>query len=645
MGKRVGRALLVWFHLLEDRMKSSPQAPVRPVARVALVALVALVAAAGCDASTEAGPMSPALAEQSAALVGQVDPGVVFIAPATPGPAPYGDLVVTADPVVRVDLVDAPEGTPPLAVFTRHGSAFAVPVAPEDEAARIRAVLQDAPGDPQDVDDDFNPVGYFQIRWKTSIAEPGRTYRLSVVVPDGRIVGVSDVFVAPNRTLLRQNNPSKATGVLAGSVLNIRFRVDATAVDEDGDGVLDWGDNCPQVPNPTQDDLDQNGLGDACDVCPPMLCRQGQQVDPETCGCVCAPCPAGLVADPVTCSCQCDLPAGNPCTGNFVLDPRTCRCTCPPTLCPPGSVLDPATCGCVCDGDVCTGVQVQDPATCGCACPQVVRGEPNPCASPGQVLDPSTCACACPDTLCPAGQQMDPATCGCACETGCAPAQVQDPVDCTCACPAPSACEGGQVFDPVKCECRCPDVPLSPCLPGQDPQPPGAHCPVCFEDPASNRDLVVTRAIAAFDDAEAVCSGIATETLADVLGLGGVIDLPLDFGPVHGCALGTCNRTAAFRLPIAPLGASGLSFDADAFLDALPALTDVRCWLAYREGEGLAGEIRYLSSQDASQRNGGGVYGAPPPETSEMFVVCDGEAEPALVQCPQVSRVLRLSLL
>ena len=639
MGKGGRRALLVEFHLIEDRMYSPRKS------LVALVALVALVHAAGCESSTEAESMSPARDDRSAALVGQVDPGVVFISPAAPGAAAHGDLVVTAEPMVRVDLVDAPEGTPPLAEFTRHGSVFAVPAAPEDEAARIRAVLQDAPGDPQDLDADFNPVGYFQIRWKTSIAEPGRTYRLSVVVPDGRVVGVTDGFVAANRDQLRKVDRSKATGVLAGTLVNIRFRVDAAAVDADGDGVLDWGDNCPQDANATQEDLDQNGLGDACDACPPTQCLPGRWVDPATCACACAPCPAGFVADPATCACLCDAPAGDPCPGDFALDPRTCRCACPPTLCPPGSVLDPATCGCVCDRDACSGVHVQDPNTCGCACPQAVRGDPSPCPGPGEVLDPSTCACVCPDVLCPAGHRMDPTSCGCVCQSACGPGQVQDPVDCTCACEVPSGCEGGQVLDPVACDCRCPDLLLPPCAQGQNPQPPGSLCPVCFQDPAPTREVVVSRAIAAFDAPDAACSGLATDTLADVLSLDGAIALPLDFGPVHGCALGTCNRTAAFRLPIAPLGASGLSFDADALLDALPQLADVRCWLAYREGEGLNGEIRYLSTQDPSQRNGGGIYGAPPPEVSEVFLVCDGQGEAALQLCPQVSRVLHLSLL
>jgi len=38
--------------------------------------------------------------------------------------------------------------------------------------------------------------------------------------------------------------------------------------DEDGDGIGDLNDNCPNVANPTQDDADGDGLGDACDGTP-----------------------------------------------------------------------------------------------------------------------------------------------------------------------------------------------------------------------------------------------------------------------------------------------------------------------------------------------------------------------------------------
>ena len=46
---------------------------------------------------------------------------------------------------------------------------------------------------------------------------------------------------------------------------NVQFGVDA--LDEDEDGIPDSGDNCPATPNPSQDDADGDGAGDACDNC------------------------------------------------------------------------------------------------------------------------------------------------------------------------------------------------------------------------------------------------------------------------------------------------------------------------------------------------------------------------------------------
>jgi MYXO-CTERM domain-containing protein len=37
--------------------------------------------------------------------------------------------------------------------------------------------------------------------------------------------------------------------------------------DADGDGVLNFGDNCPEIPNPLQENLDGDMLGDVCDPC------------------------------------------------------------------------------------------------------------------------------------------------------------------------------------------------------------------------------------------------------------------------------------------------------------------------------------------------------------------------------------------
>jgi len=586
--------------------------------RLTSIVIVIVVGLVACDEARRA-PDAP-VAQATGALVDEVAPGVVFISPTQVRPRDFGDFVVTSDPTVRIERVGAPAGTPPVAVFTRLGDTSLSPDAPDEQTRRIRAVLQDGPGDPQDLDDDLNPVGFFQIRWKTEAAHAGQTFRLQVVLPDGRVAGVTDVYVGQTRADLRKIDPTQALGVLAGQSVNIRFRVDAEAVDGDGDGVLDWGDNCPKVANRDQADSDQDGQGDACEACVPTQCPPGQMLDPKTCGCTCGLCPAGQVADPQTCACACDLPAGNPCAGNFVLDPTTCKCACPTTDCAPGQVLDAATCACRCAGDACSGVHVQDPATCGCMCPQIARGEIDPCADagPGRVLDPRTCACGCPETLCPSGMRLDEDACACECASACLPGQVQDANDCTCRCAVTPTCDASQVFDPVKC--------------------------VCVGDPIG-RDAIVSHAILTFDDPAATCSGLGTATVASPIAVGlDPADVPLAFGPAPGCSAGTCVRTHATRIAIDAHGAAGVRLDRFELADPILALMKVRCWVAYREGEGMNGEIRYLATQDSDMGAGGGLYGAPPEEVNELYVVCDGALEPALATCPQVSRHLKLTI-
>ena len=57
---------------------------------------------------------------------------------------------------------------------------------------------------------------------------------------------------------------SEIRAFLAVACLSIVPVSVAVAQDADGDGILDGSDNCPLVPNPTQADCDQNGIGDAC---------------------------------------------------------------------------------------------------------------------------------------------------------------------------------------------------------------------------------------------------------------------------------------------------------------------------------------------------------------------------------------------
>lgn len=51
------------------------------------------------------------------------------------------------------------------------------------------------------------------------------------------------------------------TGYLAATILVLDYK------DSDRDGILDWQDLCPLVYDPSQGDLDEDGLGDYCDPC------------------------------------------------------------------------------------------------------------------------------------------------------------------------------------------------------------------------------------------------------------------------------------------------------------------------------------------------------------------------------------------
>ncbi len=66
-------------------------------------------------------------------------------------------------------------------------------------------------------------------------------------------------------------------------------------LDQDGDGVLDADDNCPDVANPDQHDWDTDKIGDACDKCPQVLDTADPDSDLDGVGDACDPNPTAAV--------------------------------------------------------------------------------------------------------------------------------------------------------------------------------------------------------------------------------------------------------------------------------------------------------------------------------------------------------------
>lgn len=61
--------------------------------------------------------------------------------------------------------------------------------------------------------------------------------------------------------------------------------------DEDGDGVRDASDNCPNLANPDQNDSDLDGVGNMCDICPDQTDPEQRDQDGDLWGDACDNCP------------------------------------------------------------------------------------------------------------------------------------------------------------------------------------------------------------------------------------------------------------------------------------------------------------------------------------------------------------------
>ena len=63
--------------------------------------------------------------------------------------------------------------------------------------------------------------------------------------------------------------PDSSTLGISGRALYLQIEGVMPVGDSDGDGIDDLEDNCPDVPNPLQEDTDGDGIGDACDTIDP----------------------------------------------------------------------------------------------------------------------------------------------------------------------------------------------------------------------------------------------------------------------------------------------------------------------------------------------------------------------------------------
>jgi LPXTG-motif cell wall-anchored protein len=81
-----------------------------------------------------------------------------------------------------------------------------------------------------------------------------------------------------------------ASGHASNGVYGVTFDGGVGPVDTDNDGVPDDEDNCPNTPNPDQEDADGDGVGDACDNCPDAANPGQEDADGDGVGDACDNC-------------------------------------------------------------------------------------------------------------------------------------------------------------------------------------------------------------------------------------------------------------------------------------------------------------------------------------------------------------------
>ncbi len=260
-----------------------------------LVASVGLALLAGClspSAPTETTTSQEPLVINRALGTGAL--GFFFLPPISSKVPPHFDGVFAADlsPTVRVDQVQFPSGATIATVATLTATDRTVRRHPWRE--------------------------FYIARFDTHGLSPKNHYRIRVLVEDKEL-GAADLAVIASASDAKSIDTSRFTPVVVGMTLPIKFRVERSAADQDGDGVPDWLDNCPTIYNPP---VKAPPLPPR-PVTPPRCDYNKSNCDPQELDCLLI---KGVLKQPDVCSCPgngTNCPAPDACHTAGMCDPTT----------------------------------------------------------------------------------------------------------------------------------------------------------------------------------------------------------------------------------------------------------------------------------------------------------------------------------
>ena len=304
-----------------------------------LVVAVGLALLAGCQV-----PSAPTVTSQEPLVVDRAQGtgtlGFYFLPPISWRVPPHFDGVFAADlaPTVRIDQVQLPSGDTIATVATLTASDRNVRRHPWRE--------------------------FYIARFDTSGLSPKNHYRVRVLVDDKEL-GAADLAVIASPSDAKSVDTSRFTPVLVGITLPIKFRIERSAADQDGDGVPDWLDNCPTIYNPPV-------LATPLPPRPvtPHNCDYNKSnCDPQELDCLLI---KGVLKQPDVCACPGNggnCPAPDACHTAGMCDPTTGSCGLV-------AVADGTPCS---DGNACNGVETCQAGVCTAGQPLSCDTGGNPC--------------------------------------------------------------------------------------------------------------------------------------------------------------------------------------------------------------------------------------------------------------------------